>query len=362
MMLKWTDTAGATVKRVWPLFVLCTLVVVLTAVSSGGSETTQRTATELLILMVVAVGLYIFSGNSGILSFGHISFMAVGAYTAGLLTMPALLKSRPPFDHPEWLINTQLPYVEAVVIGGVIAAVIGLIVAVPLMRLSGLAAGIATFSVLIIVREIIRNWNSLTGGLQTLVGVPIKTTLWSAMAWALVAIVVAFIYQESRWGLRLRASREDEAAAATSGVNIEKERRIAFVISAFVVGVGGGLYGHYLGAFSPNSFFIPLTFITIAMLVVGGINSLTGAVIGIVVVYTVGEALRRIEGGFDWGFVSFDGLYGLREVGLSVLMLLILIFRPRGLAGDKEVPWPGENRWLRATIKRCLGRGGKGEP
>ena len=349
----------ATVKRIWPLLALIVLVVVLTGIASGGTEPTQRTATELLIFMVVVVGLYIFSGNSGVLSFGHISFMAVGAYTAALLTMPPLLKSRPPFDHPEWLVNTELPFIEALLIGGGIAAGLGLIVAIPLMRLSGLAAGIATFSLLIIVREVIRSWNSLTGGLQTLVGVPIATTLWAAMAWALITIVVAFVYQESKWGLRLRASREDEAAAASYGVNIEKERRIAFVISTFFVGVGGALFGHYLGAFAPDSFFIPMTFITIAMLVVGGLNSLTGAVVGVIVVYTVGEILRRIEGGFDLGFISFDGRFGIREVGLAVLMLSILIFRPRGISGGKEVPWPGEIHWLRAAVRapaRWVGR------
>jgi branched-chain amino acid transport system permease protein len=251
--------------------------------------------------------------------------------------MPTALKTRPPLSPPEWLASAELAPVEAVLVGGLAAAAVGFVAAIPLMRLSGLAAAIATFSLLIIIREVIRNWDSLTGGLQTLVGVPFTSTLWSVMAWAVVSLVIAHVYQQTRWGLRLRASREDEPAAAAAGIDVRRERRIAFVLSAFLAGVSGALYAGYLGAIGPDGFYLPLTFLIIAMLVVGGVTTLTGAVVGTVAVTVVSEILRRVEEGFDLGFVEFAGRAGIQEVGVALLMLIVLMRRPNGLAGGREL-------------------------
>jgi branched-chain amino acid transport system permease protein len=341
-------------RRSWPFASLAVLVTVLTLIASASSPNIQQTAIETLIYLVAVVGLYIFAGNSGILSFGHVSFMAVGAYTSALLTMPAALKTRPPLDPPSWIVSIELPVPMGILVGGVVAALFAVVVVFPLMRLVGLAAGIATFALLLIVRDVVKNWDSMTAGLQTLVGVPSTLTLWGVLVWALLTMAAAHIYQETRSGLSLRASRDDEAAAAASGINIRRERRIAFVISAFFVGISGALFGHYLAAFGPNQFYITLTFFIIAMLVVGGLNSLAGAVVGTLTVSVVGEFLRKAEGGFDWGFVQFAGRPGLREVGLALLMLGILLFRPNGLTGGREVP-PLSLAWLRARTPVVVG-------
>src|SRR5262249_37300776 len=173
-------------------------------------------------------------------------------------------------------------------------------------------------------------------------GIPLTTSLKSSFVWAAVAILVAFVYQESPAGLRLRASRENEAVAETSGVRIHWERWLAFVISALLGGMGGAVYSHFLGAFSPDTFSFSLTFLMIAMLVIGGIKSLSGAVVGTIAVSTLSEGLRHVEAGFTVAGLHVQGPAYTREVGLAISLLLILIYRPRGITQGRELGLPSE--------------------
>ena len=138
------------------------------------------------------------------------------------------------------------------------------------------------------------------------------------MLWALAAIVVGFAFQSSGLGLRLRGSREDDIAARSLGIGVRTERRVAWVLHGFVMGVGGALYGQYLGSFNASFFYLALTFTTLAMLVVGGITSLSGAVIGSLTISFVAEVLHRIEQGADVGALHIPARPGLREVGLAI--------------------------------------------
>ena len=153
-------------------------------------------------------------------------------------------------------------------------------------------------------------------------------------------MIGAFIYSRSRFGLALRASREDEVAAKAAGVNVTSERVISFTISAFFVGMAGGLYGHFLGLLTVDTFYLPMTFITLSMLVVGGMQSLSGAVVGTIVLSFVIELLRKAEKGFSVGETSLSLPASSAEVGLGVILLLILIFRPAGLTRNAEIYWP----------------------
>ena len=159
------------------------------------------------------------------------------------------------------------------------------------------------------------------------------------MLWAVIAIWAAHFYQTSRFGLSLRVSREDEVAAKASGVNIFRQRLIGFVISAFFVGVSGALYAHFLGTISVEAFYIDITLLTLAMLVVGGMNSLSGAVVGVGVISLLIEVLRQLESGFTLGSLTVSASGGTQEIGLGVAMLLMLIFRRSGIAGNQEIGW-----------------------
>jgi len=324
----------------WPALALVLLLVAITVLVGLASPSLQRVATEMLIRVVIVVGAYIFIGNSGVLSFGHVGFMAVGAYVTAWLTIPVAQK---PFilpDLPQFLALTELPVFPASLAAGAAAALVALFFGIPLMRLSGIAASIGTFAMLVIIQSVFSHWDEMTGGASSLFGLPTYTTRWVALGWAIATIVAAFAYQHTRSGFRLRSSREDPVAAASFGVSITRERLVAFVISAFFVGIGGVLQAHFLGIVVADSFFLASTFLVIAMLVVGGIGSVSGAVIGVVVVTVLGEMLRRAEGGIDLGVVALPARPGLREVGLAAALLVILIFRPRGLMGGVEIPVP----------------------
>jgi branched-chain amino acid transport system permease protein len=321
-------------------FLLAVLVAAVALLGSLGSEVMQRTVSTGLVNLVMVIGLYVFVGNSGIFSFGHMAFAAIGAYTAALLVLDPVRKPLLIENIPEWLAAVNASPVEATIVAGLVAALFGLIVAVPLARLSGIGASIGTFAVLVIVFVVTSNLKQITNGTNGMVGVPTSTTVSSALLWSFIALAIAFVFQTSRWGFRLRASREDEIAAQAVGIGVRSERRIALVISAFIFGVGGALYGLFLGTFTPDQFFVNGSFMVIAMLVVGGLTSLSGAVVGSVVISVLTEGLRRAEEGFSLGFVDVGRTPGLREVGLAIVLVVILVLRPAGLLGGRELKWP----------------------
>jgi branched-chain amino acid transport system permease protein len=339
-------------EAVWPVLVPCLLLLAVVGLTSFGSDILQREAVAMLINVVLVVGLYTFAGNSGVLSFGHMSFMAVGAYVTALVTIPPTMKNVLLPHLPVLIRHTSLGPVEAALIAGAAAAVFASPLAIPLMRLSGLTASIAMFSVLLIVYEVDRNWIDVTRGTLTMLGVPATVTLASATGVALAMIVGAYAFQRTRIGLRLRATREDEAAAKAIGINIAALRRLAFVFSAFIVGVGGFEYAQFYGSFTADAFYLNITFITIAMLVIGGSRSLTGAVIGVVVLSALLEILREIQDGVAIGPIVVTSPAGLREVGAAVAMLVILLLRPAGLIGGGEVSWARTVRAVRNLLPR----------
>ncbi|MEJ8570923.1 branched-chain amino acid ABC transporter permease [Microbaculum marinum] len=333
--------AGAQVlRRLWPLVCLIVLVVAIGVAADLAPTVLQRRITQALIYLVAVVGLYVFVGNSGVLAFGNVAFMAVGAYVSALLTMSAAAKGVFLPDLPLWLRSAEWAPFAAALAGGAAAAVLAFVVGLPLMRLSGISASIATFAILVVTYVVIGNWSSVTGGQNSLMGLPIHVGPWTATIGALFAIVVAFTYQESRSALLLRASREDEAAAAASGVNMVRHRIGAFVVSAFLSGISGVLLAHFLGTVRVETFYLDLTFLIVAMLVIGGMGSLTGAVAGAIVISGLTELLRQAEVGVTVGTTTFAAPGGLGDVVLALLMLLIILFRPKGIAGGKEIGWP----------------------
>jgi branched-chain amino acid transport system permease protein len=332
--------AAATLQRLWPVVALAAVIVVIALAASFAPAVLQRRTTQGLINLIAVVGLYVFVGNSGVLSFGNVAFMAIGAYVSALLTMKPAAKSVFLPDLPAVIGHAEWPTLPGALAGGVAAAFVALVVGWPLMRLSGVSASIATFAVLVVANVVFGNWTAVTGGQNSLMGLPLYVDLWTALAWAVAAIVVAFAYQETRSALLLRASREDEAAAQASGVNVVLHRLIAFVISAFLSGVAGVLLGHFLGIVRVENFYLDLTFLIVAMLIIGGRGSLTGAVAGAVVIAVLTELLREIEIGFQVGNATIAAPAGTGDVILALIMLLIILFRPDGIAAGRELTWP----------------------
>jgi branched-chain amino acid transport system permease protein len=330
--MKWSDEYR-------PLITACLLAIILLGVAclaSFAAPAMQRTVVEALIKLTVVVGLFIFVGNSGVFSFGHISFMALGGYTSAILTLTPARKSVL-LDLPLPLESLQLGPLSGLLLAiagvGLIAAVVGY----PLSQLRGIALPMATFALLVIVHVVASNWQQVTGGRQALVGLPRYTDLWVALAGAIVAIAIAGIYGTTRHCLALRCSRESEVAASATGIDVERERHLAFVISAMVVALGGVLFSHFIGTITANTFYLELTFVTLTMLVIGGMGGLTGACLGVALVSIVSEVFRMIEKGIDVGAVKISAPPGLQEIALAVILLAILILRPNGLLGDWEL-------------------------
>ncbi|SEH89629.1 branched-chain amino acid ABC transporter permease [Paracoccus alkenifer] len=318
-----------------PLLVLC-IIIALT-----GAPRLESIMTEALIYVVLVAGLSIFIGNSGIVSFGHVTFALIGAYASAWQTCcgPMRLIFMP--ELPVWMATAQVPLGLAALLAATLAGFVALILGVALMRLSGTAASIALLSVLFVFKTAYENWDGWTAGQSAIVGLPTYVTLWVALGAAAVAILIATLYRVSSYGLRLRAVREDEAAARASGVNAWTQKLVAFTISGFVAGLGGVLYGHFLGTISVSMFWLDMTFLTLAMLVVGGLRSLTGAVVGALFVAALRECIQVFERGISVGDNLLQAPEGTREIVLAIVLLSILIFRPQGLVGELEV---GERR------------------
>lgn len=315
------------------------LVVLVGLVGSQTSAARQLEFDNALVKVAIVVALYVFVGNSGVISFGHVSFVAAGAYLSGILTLEVEQKG---FILPglfPFLRHAHMGIVPSLALAALAGGVFALLVGLPLMRLSGLPAGIATFAVLGITYNVLRYWEKIGPGAQTLSLVPELKTLGLTLG-ALVVVAMAFLYQRSRFGRQLRATREDPAAAQASGIDVYRQRLLAFALSGALAGLAGGLLVHQLGSITTDQVYLELTFITLAMLVVGGVGSLSGAVLGALVISGLDSFLADAENTIHVGF-RLHLPTGTRLVTVAAFMALVLVLRPSGLTGGRELSLRG---------------------
>ncbi len=342
---------GAILRLQTPALLIA-LVLIAALIGSGGSSTVSGVAIVAIISVIFVTGLSVFAANSGIMSFGHVAFMAIGAYTTAYLTLPPQLKKSLFANLPSWLswladIHSSFPV--ALLISGLTAAVLGLITSPIVARLSGLQSGIATLALLLIVYNILNSWTDVTRGSSSMIGIPRNTTVWIAFAVAAIGIIVAWAYRQSRSGLQLQASRDDFWAAQASGIDVGRHRALSWLLSAFLCGLAGSAYAGFLTSFNVNSFFLSATFGYVVMIVLGGYLSLSGAVIGALGVSVLQELLRRLQ---DGQFTGGNALPpGSADLLLAAILLLVLIKAPYGLMGTRELTLP------RRLLGRRSGRG-----
>ncbi|MBY6058822.1 branched-chain amino acid ABC transporter permease [Leisingera daeponensis] len=323
-----------------PFVLIGILLLFAGLVTLTADKSLARMAAETLIRVVLVVSLWIFVGNSGVVSFGHAGYMAIGAYCSAWLTLKPQTKALFLPDLWPWLAQAEWPVFPAAVASGLLAALVALISGSAILRLTGIAASIATFAFLAIVNTVYSNWEGVTGATSSVVGLPRYVGMWTALCWAGAAIIAANLYANSASGLALRATREDEVSASASGINMYLHRLISLVISGFFTGVSGALLGHSIGVLNPDSFYLGITFISLAMLVVGGIGSLSGAVIGVLSLSLLIEALVRLEQGVTIGTADFALPSGAQEILIGAVMILVLALRPAGLLAGKELRLP----------------------
>lgn len=313
------------------------LVAISVATSVSGDTLLGRIVTVLFIDLILVLGLQVFSGNSGLLSFAQIGFMGIGAYVSAILTMSVEAKGFAIPDLYPFLVDVQLPYIAAVFAGAIVGTIVAAAVSFPIMRLSDAASVISTFALLVIIHVVLAHWSALTNGPRVLFGLLAYTDLPTATLWGLVFVAVAWAFKHSALGLKLRASRDSEFAAATIGLNIVRLRWTAFIASAFICAFAGGLWAHFITSFSPQAFYLTRTFLILTMLIVGGPRTVSGAVFGTLIVTAAFESLRGLEAKINLDNLLGFQVVGLTEILLAVGLIVVLAVRPGGLVEEREI-------------------------
>ena len=306
------------------------------------------------IYITLGLSLNLINGFTGLFSLGHAGFMAVGAYTSALLTMSPESKEMNFFLEPivPFLKDLQIPFFPALIIAGLLAALVGLLIGAPVLRLKDDYLAIATLGFSEIIRIIFTNTQNITNGPLGLKGVPRATNVW--WSWGTAAVVVLFMISlmKGSYGKAFKAIREDEIAAEAMGINLFNHKLLSFVIGAFLAGIGGAQLGHLLGTIDPLMFRFLLTFNILLIVVLGGIGSITGTVISAVVVTVLMEALRELDGVMDFGYFKIQGIPGMRMVIFAAMLMVVIIFYQRGLMGTNEFSWDG----LKNAVKKMHNR------
>jgi branched-chain amino acid transport system permease protein len=265
------------------------------------------------INITLAVSLNLINGYTGQFSLGHAGFMAVGAYTSAAITMfvgPHVIGAHP---------STALAmawFVLALYLGGLVAAIAGILVGAPSLRLKGDYLAIVTLGFGEIIRVIFRNIESL-GGALGLNGIPPNTNIFWVFGTAVICTYVVLSLVHSTYGRGFIAVHDDEVAAEAMGINTTRYKIVAFVIGAFFAGLAGGLYGHYTLSIDPKGFDFMRSIEIVVMVILGGMGNTTGVILAAIILTILPETLRKFE--------SF------RMILYSFLLIVFMLTRPQGL-------------------------------
>jgi branched-chain amino acid transport system permease protein len=274
------------------------------------------------INIILAVSLNLVNGFTGQFSMGHAGFMAVGAYAAAAFTTYAIT--------PEIAANpimTQSYFLFSLLLGGVVAALSGILVGLPSLRLKGDYLAIVTLGFGEIIRVFLLNTESV-GGARGMTGIPKYSNFGWIFTFVVVCVFFVWRIMRSAHGRSFLSVREDEIAAESMGVNTTRTKVRAFVLGAFFAGVAGGLFGHYLQYLNPAIFDFNRSFEIIIMVVLGGMGSITGSVVAAIFLTGMREALRDLQQ---------ITLIDLRMVIYSLLLIVLMLTRPNGLFGTREI-------------------------
>ena len=334
------------------------LVLGALAYASGGPPTRDILVTQMLINAIMVIGLQIYIGNTGVLSFGHMGFAAIAGYTFALLATSVKSKERIVPDVPLGLDGVSLNPVVAAAAAVAITAVVGVIVGLGLARSGAksgaVAATVITLALLFMVHEVGGAYADLTGGrngIRFAVGRGLDGRGWIYLA-LLAAVLVARFFKGSRIGRMAQAAREDDLAARAMGIDPARGQMVALILSVAVISVAAALRVFQLGTVAPSTFFFDYTLLTLVMLIVGGRNSIAGSVLGVALMTLVNETTRHLaDTDIDGGPMDVLDIVlrpGLTDIVLGGSMLGFMIFRSRGLIEDWEV-----DLWLRKRFSRA---------
>jgi branched-chain amino acid transport system permease protein len=308
------------VARAW--FVL--LLVALALFPLLGSGYLVGLACVLGIHVIASAGLNIMTGYTGLISLGHAAFMGVGCYTAA------------------YFAQRGLPFVITLPLAGVFAAALGIVVGMPSLRIKGLYLAVATLAMQFLLVYVFREWDSVTGGVRgvnvppaELLGVKLDTD--QRMAWLIAACAVALLLAarnlfRTRVGRAFIAIRDKDISAEVLGIDLLRYKLAAFAIGAFYAGVAGALLAYYYSAMTPEYFTLQLSIFYLAAIIVGGLGSTLGSILGAVFMTLVPEALRAVVSFIaQWAPRAVEILSPIQQVVFGLLIIGFLVFEPHGL-------------------------------
>ena len=334
--LKAGRSTAASLALIAGLFVLSTIYT-----ASGGSSR-ELLIDEMLSNVMLVLGMQLFIGNTGVLSFGHMAFAEIAAYATAVVAIPLAAKSRALPDIPFGLDEIHFGAGGSLLFAVVVTVAIGSLVGLVVCRASGLAPTMITLAALFVVDQLVKNWDELTRGAGGLSGIPRLNSAWLWLG-AFIALLIAHVFQEMRIGRFTIATREDELAAPAMGIRLFSSRYAAWVVSMVVIAIGGSLRAQSLGSVNPRQFTLDASILIIVMLVVGGMRTPSGAVAGTVLITAGNELFRQLGDPQRLGIERFPDLF------LSVTLLLVMIFRPGGLLGNRDLAASLRSRMARRS-------------
>lgn len=280
--------------------------------------------TQVFITLIAVAGVYVLTGLTGMFSLGQAAFMAIGAYGAGLL-----------------VIRAHLHIVPAILLSVLLAVAVGFVIGLPTVRLRRDYISLVTLGFGEAIAALLNRMTTLTGGASGLTGIPRKTTLLMAALSAVGAIVLVAFFKTGKYGRQCVAIRGDELAARAMGIHVTRIKMTAFLLSVALTAYSGALYAFYLSYVDPTGFGWKKSADWVIMVFFGGVNSLSGSILGAFILSALPQALR--------------GLQNYRYVIYAVLVLLIINFKPSGLLGEWELTPKNIARGLRRLGGRLKG-------
>ena len=339
-------------KKLYTLLALVALFGVLFLCNQVLSPYHMRIVNLVGINIALVVSLNLTNGFCGVFSLGHAGFMAVGAYIAAILSLPLAKKALILPELPQWLGSVELSFLPSLIIGGLVAAFCALIIGFPVLRLRGHYLAVATLGFLVIIQVTITQLQDITRGARGINGLTPYTNTWWVWIFACITIYVVWRLINSAYGRGMLAIREDDLAAEAMGIHLAKYRLLAFCVGAFFAGIGGALWAHLITVVTPLSFSYDRTFNLVVMSVIGGMGSITGGVVGASLMTLVPEMLRNLEVGITLGGISIPPLYGLSQIIMALVLIIVIILRPKGLVGSREFSWD----WLLRRKKENINK------
>lgn len=298
------------------------------------------------VYAVVAVAMNLLNGFTGLFSLGQAGFMAIGAYATAVLTIPVEARQNVYYMNgiAGWLENLSMPMVPAMIVGGLLAAGAAALIGIPVLRLKSDYLAIATLGFAEIIRALLAApmMDRITNGSYGLNNIPGFKNVFQPMAIAAVCIALMVLLINSSYGRAFKAIREDDVAAEAMGINLFRHKELAFVISSFFTGVAGGMLAVFMRSIDTKTFQVTLTYNILLIVVLGGIGSVTGSIIGSFLINGGQEWLRFLDQPLAIGGVEIPLFRaGFRMVIYSILLMVVVLFWRRGIMGTNEFTWDG---------------------